>query len=51
VELKAAVYQFEWFDPAQGATAGDGRIKAPGGVQQFKTPSAGEAVLHLKQAD
>jgi len=51
VELKAGVYRFEWFDPAKGAPAGDGRIKTPGGAQQFKTPSAGEAVLYLKQAD
>jgi hypothetical protein len=51
VELKPGAYLFEWFDPNKGVTAGKGRIEAPGGQQQFKAPSARDAVLHLKRAD
>lgn len=48
VELRAGTYRYEWFDPAKGATAGDGRIKSSGGAQPFKPPFAGDAVLYLK---
>jgi hypothetical protein len=51
VELKPGAYLFEWFDPAKGVTASKGRIEVPGGQQQFKAPSAADAVLHLKKAD
>ena len=48
VELKAGTYQFEWFDPAKGASAGSGRIESTGGAQQFKAPFEGDAVFYLK---
>jgi len=48
VDLKAGTYRFEWFSPAKGASAGDGRVESPGGPQQFKAPFAGDAVLYLK---
>ena len=48
VELKSGTYRYEWFDPAKGATAGDGSIKSSGGTQPFKPPFAGDAVLYLK---
>jgi hypothetical protein len=48
VELKAGTYQFEWFDPAKGAAAGDGRVESDGKPQNFKAPFAGDAVLYLK---
>ena len=51
VELNPGAYLFEWFDPAKGVTAGKGRIEVPGGQQQFKAPTAADAVLHLKKAD
>jgi hypothetical protein len=51
VELNPGAYLFEWFDPAKGVTAGQGRIEAPGGQQRFQAPTAADAVLHLKKAD
>ena len=48
VELAVGKYQYEWFDPAQGRTAGTGDIETPGGSQQFKPPFHGDAVLYLK---
>jgi len=50
VELSAATYRYEWFDPAKGEAAGSGTVQSHGGVQQFKAPFAGEAVLYLRQA-
>jgi hypothetical protein len=51
VELMPGTYRFEWFDPAKGVVAGTGRIEASGGPQQFKAPSAADAVLYLKKAN
>jgi len=48
VELKPGSYRFEWFNPSEGATAGEGRIESRGCAQQFKAPFAGDAVLYLK---
>jgi hypothetical protein len=48
VELTTGNYEFEWFNPAQGKTAGAGRVAASGGAHQFKPPFEGEAVLYLK---
>ena len=50
VELQPGAYLFEWFDPARGTIAGTGRIEASGGRQQFKPPTAADAVLYLKKA-
>lgn len=49
VELNSGKYQFEWFNPAQGKTAGTGRIEAPGRSREFKPPFDGDAVLYLKE--
>jgi hypothetical protein len=35
-------------NPARGAAADKGRVESSGGVQQFKAPFDGEAVLYLK---
>jgi hypothetical protein len=51
VELRAGAYYYEWFDPAEGAAVGEGRIDSRGGAQQFKAPFEGEAVLYLETAD
>ena len=51
VDLKSGVYRFEWIDPIGAAAARDGRIEAAGGLQQFKTPSATDALLFLKRTD
>ncbi len=50
VELQPGTYLFECFDPAKGTIAGTGRIEASGGRQQFKPPTAADAVLYLKKA-
>ena len=49
VELEPGVYLLEWFDPAKGTTTERERVEVSGGTRQFKAPSAGEAVLHLKK--
>ena len=51
VELKTGTYGYEWFDPTKGVSAGNGTVKAPGGVQQFNAPFEGDAVLYLKAAN
>lgn len=48
VELNAGKYQYEWFNPTTGDTAGTGQIESSGAAQQFKAPFAGDAVLYLK---
>jgi len=48
VELKASKYRYEWFDPAKGEAAGEGRADSDGKAQEFKAPFAGDAVLYLK---
>ncbi len=48
VELKAGTYLYEWFDPLKGDTAASGQIKSSGGLQQFKPPFEGDAILYLK---
>jgi hypothetical protein len=48
VELNAGKYRYEWFDPAKGAAAGEGRVESEGKAQEFKAPFAGDAVLYLK---
>jgi hypothetical protein len=47
VELKPGTYHYEWFDPAEGQIAGSDHIQAAG-VQQFKAPFEGDAVLYLE---
>ncbi len=49
IDLKAGTYRFEWLDTAKGTTAGEGRVEAPGGMQEFKPALAGDAVLYLKR--
>jgi hypothetical protein len=51
VELPKGAYDFEWLDPVKGAAAGNGRVEAPGGPQQFKAPFASDAVLYLKKTN
>jgi hypothetical protein len=51
VELRPGTYRVEWLDPAKGVVAGTGRIDSSGGPQQFKAPSAADAVLFLRKAD
>jgi hypothetical protein len=48
VELKAGTYGYEWFNPAKGETANEGRIESRGKAQEFKAPFDGDAVLYLK---
>ena len=48
VELKAATYRYEWFDPANGAAARSGSIEATGKVQPFRAPFEGDAILYLQ---
>ena len=48
VDLKSGTYEVEWFNPASGTTADKGRVESSGGVQQFKAPFDGNAVLYLK---
>ena len=48
VKLKPGTYRLEWFDPARGAGAGGGEVKAAGGAQEFTAPFEGEAVLYLR---
>jgi hypothetical protein len=48
VELVAADYHCEWFDPTHGTTSMGESVAARGGAQQFLAPFKGEGVLHLK---
>jgi hypothetical protein len=48
VELKSATYDFQWFKPGKGEAAESGRVEAKGGMQEFKAPFEGDAVLYLK---
>jgi hypothetical protein len=50
VDLKGGTYRFEWFNPSRNAAAGEGRVEAPGGPQQFQAPFEGDAVLWLHHA-
>ena len=47
VDLKSGTYEVEWFNPTSGAIAGKGRVESSGGVEQFKAPFDGDAVLYL----
>ena len=51
VNLAAGTYALEWFNPAAGAVASAGSVKAAGGNQNFTPPFSGPAVLYLKVAD
>lgn len=48
VELKAATYHSEWFDPGRRRKVDGDRVQSPGGPQSFKAPFDGDAVLYLK---
>jgi hypothetical protein len=48
VQLQAATYDYEWFNPATGALAEAGTITAATGTREFKAPFNGDAVLYLK---
>jgi hypothetical protein len=50
VKLPAGTYRYKWFNPATGATVGEGRIKASGGAPEFDAPFAGDAVLYLRDS-
>ena len=47
VELKAGTYRYQWFNPASGMPAGEGRVEAQGGGQQFRAPFESPSVLYL----
>jgi hypothetical protein len=47
VELKAGTYRYQWFNPANGTPAGEGRVEALGGGERFKAPFESPSVLHL----
>jgi hypothetical protein len=51
VRLSDGAYDYEWFSPVRGMTAGTGRIQASGGSREFKPPFDGEAVLYLKAVE
>ncbi len=48
VELTAKSYAYEWFNPATGKTAGEGRVENADGTQTFKAPFDQPAVLYIK---
>jgi hypothetical protein len=48
VELRAGTFHYEWFNPATGLGAGNGRFEAREGKREFKAPVEGESVLYLK---
>jgi hypothetical protein len=50
VELKTGTYRYEWFDPTEGVSTGNGSVKARVGSRQFKAPFEGDAVLYLNRA-
>jgi hypothetical protein len=50
VNLLAGAYHFEWFNPSLGSVAGTGELNAPGGLQSFTPPFAGDGVLFLAAA-
>jgi hypothetical protein len=47
VNLPEAKYHYEWFNPATGAAAASGTVKASGGNQSFTPPFGNDAVLYL----
>src|SRR5262245_45195079 len=47
VELNTGTYRCQWFNPASGAPAEEGRVEALGGAQQFQPPFESPAVLYL----
>jgi hypothetical protein len=47
VNLKAAKYKYEWFNPDSGKAESTGTIEAKGGKQTFHAPFKGDAVLYL----
>ena len=50
MNLKAADYEFEWFDPAAGVVVQTGTITAGAGSRTFTPPFSGDAVLYLALA-
>lgn len=50
VNLTAADYEFEWFDPAAGVIVQTGTITAGAGSRTFTPPFSGDAVLYLTLA-
>ena len=48
VDLPAATYDLEWFNPATNAVAGSESISASGGSRAFTPPFSGASVLYLK---
>jgi hypothetical protein len=48
VELRAGMYQTEWFDPVRGVEASHGPVESSGGPQQFKVSLPTDAVLYIK---
>jgi hypothetical protein len=48
LELEPGIYQWEWFDPGRGMSAGQGRVESKEGAQKFKAPFPSDGVLHLK---
>lgn len=48
IDLKPGAYRYRWLKAGTGAVAGEGRIEAPGGKQEFKPPIPQDTVLELK---
>ncbi|MFA4817202.1 MAG: DUF4038 domain-containing protein [Parcubacteria group bacterium] len=49
VNLSAATYNYEWFNPTTGAVVETGTFTAGAGNKSFTPPFSGDAVLYLKK--
>lgn len=49
VDLAAGTYEFEWFDPTDGAVVTQGTFTASNGKRSFAPPFGGMAVLYVKR--
>jgi hypothetical protein len=47
VDLAAATYRYEWFEPLAATVVEKGAFTAEGGAQSFRAPFGGDAVLYL----
>lgn len=48
IDLKPGAYRYRWVRADSGVVAGEGRVEALGGKQEFKPPIAQNTVLELK---
>jgi hypothetical protein len=49
VNLAAAAYTYEWFNPSTGSISGKGTTTVPGGIRSFTPPFSGYGVLYLRK--